>query len=75
MSANADDATDNDVQICCSALLPTQVGIDQNGDMRKDFPFNLKTLSPKEKHTMSRSTLAPPKKQESVKPPSPVFAK
>ena len=73
MSANVYDATVNDLQIHCSTLLPNQIGIDHDSCMRKDLPFDTKTLSTKEKHNMCSSTLAPPKKQESDKLPSPSF--
>ena len=45
-----------------SALLPTQVGIDQSGNVLTDFPFDDKALSLKERRVMSGNTLLPPKK-------------
>ena len=46
-----------------SALLPTQVGIEESGTMRTDFPFHGKALSLKEKRVLSGNTLLPPKKR------------
>ena len=45
-----------------SALLLTQVGIDQSGNVHTDFPFDDKALSLKERWVMSGNTLLPPKK-------------
>ena len=51
------------IMVCrTSALLPTQVGIDQSGNVRTDFPFDDKDLSLKERWVMSGNTLLLPKK-------------
>ena len=47
-----------------SSILPTQVGVDNDGNVRRDFPFNGKTLSTKEKKVLCTTTLIKARKSD-----------
>ena len=62
-SGGGGQSSDEPCVIIHRTLLATQVGIDNSGTVRRDFPFDGKDLSLKEKRFMSGNTLLPPKKR------------
>ena len=47
-----------------SSILPTQVGVDNDGNVQRDFPFDGKTLSTREKKVLCTTTLVKARKSD-----------